>query len=71
MPASSKRDPLLAKAESISNSGSSSVITYLGRRKKPAGGERSENMGETQLCRHQSLQRFSPAACDEDHGEAG
>jgi len=52
MPASSKRDPLLADAEPISNGGSSSVITYLRREKKIAVGERSENMGEKQLCRH-------------------
>ncbi|GAB0210172.1 hypothetical protein GRJ2_003483000 [Grus japonensis] len=33
MPASSKTDPLLAKAEPISDSGSTSVITYLRRGK--------------------------------------
>ena len=50
MPASSKTDLLLAKAEPISDSGSASVITYLRRKKKllgqteTAAGERSENM---------------------------
>ncbi|GAB0207745.1 AN1-type zinc finger protein 5-like [Grus japonensis] len=34
MPAGSKTDPLLAKAEPISDGGSASVITYLRRRKK-------------------------------------
>jgi len=48
MPARSKMDPPLAKAEPISDGGSASVITYL-RKKKPctttfAAGERSENM---------------------------
>ena len=36
MPASSKTDTLLAKAEPISNGGSASVITDLRRGKKPA-----------------------------------
>lgn len=34
VPAGSKLDPLLAEAESISNVGSVSVITYLGKGKK-------------------------------------
>ncbi|GAB0208689.1 acid sphingomyelinase-like phosphodiesterase 3b [Grus japonensis] len=34
MPAGSKTDPLLAKAEPISSDGSTSVITYLRREKK-------------------------------------
>jgi len=34
MPAGSKIDPLLAKAKTISDSGSASVITYLRRGKK-------------------------------------
>ncbi|KAK4810988.1 hypothetical protein QYF61_014460 [Mycteria americana] len=48
VPASSKMDPPLAKAEPISDSGSASVITYLRRGKNccttAARGERSENM---------------------------
>ena len=49
MPAGSKMDPLLAKAEPISDSGSASVITYLRKGKSYcaaaiAAGERSENM---------------------------
>ena len=37
MPASSKTDPLLAKAEPISNSGSASGITYLRKGKEVTG----------------------------------
>ena len=49
MPASSKTDPLLAEAEPISNSGSTSVITYLRKGKEVtavavAARERSEKM---------------------------
>ena len=48
MPAGSKMDPLLAKAESISNDGSSSGITYLRRGQKnflaTSARERSDNM---------------------------
>ena len=49
MSAGSKTDPLLAKAEPISDGGSTSVITYLRREKSYcaaaiAAGERSENM---------------------------
>ncbi|KAK4810610.1 hypothetical protein QYF61_007347 [Mycteria americana] len=48
MPAGSKTDPPLAKAEPISDSGTASVIIYLRRGKKPAAqqqpAERSENM---------------------------
>ena len=50
MPASSKTDPLLAKAKPISDSGSASGITDLRREKtshcgrETAAGERSENM---------------------------
>ena len=50
MPASSKTDPPLAKAEPISNSGSASGITYLRKGKKLQGSsscsqrERSEKM---------------------------
>jgi len=47
-PGSSKIDPLLAKIKPISNSGNTSVITYLRRGKKPAvkwqWRERSETM---------------------------
>ena len=58
MPAGSKTDPLLAKAEPISNSGSASGITYLRKGKSYwaaaiAARERSEKMGEKQLRRHQ------------------
>ena len=54
MPASSKMDPLLAKAKSISNGGSASKRTSLRRWGKKnicattAAGERSENMWEQQ-----------------------
>ena len=47
MPAGSKMDPLLAKAEPISDGGSASGITYLRKGKKTAAqqlGERSEKM---------------------------
>ena len=47
MPASSKTDPLLAKAEPISDGGSASGMTYLRKREKTctvAAGERSETM---------------------------
>ena len=49
IPASSKTDPLPAKAEPISDSGNASVITFLRRKKvgdekKTAARERSENM---------------------------
>jgi len=49
MSAGSKTDPLLAKAEPISNGGSTSVITSLRRGKNCcataiAAGERSETM---------------------------
>jgi len=49
MPAVSKINPPLAKAETISDGGSTSVITYLKREKKPdktatTAEERSENM---------------------------
>ena len=49
MPAGSKMDPQLAKAEPINDSGSASGIIYLRRGKKPcttetAARERSENM---------------------------
>jgi len=37
MPAGSKVDPPLAKAKSVSDGGSTSVITYLSRGKKTAG----------------------------------
>jgi len=37
VPAGSKRDPPLAKAEPISNSGSASVRTYLRRGRKTCG----------------------------------
>ncbi|GAB0182336.1 sodium/potassium-transporting ATPase subunit beta-1-interacting protein 3 [Grus japonensis] len=60
MPAGSKTGPPLAKAKPISDSGSASVITELGKGKKTtnlaavfAARERSENMREEQLCRHQ------------------
>ena len=51
MPAGSKTDPLLAKAEPISDGGSASVITYLRKGKSYcaaaiAAGERRENMWE-------------------------
>ena len=79
----SKTDPQLAKAEPISNSGSASGL----RRGKPTVQqqlrETSETIWEKQLCRHQGQwrrsrrrwsrhqSRHSPAARDEDHGEAG
>jgi len=44
MPASSKRDLLLAKAEPISDGSSASRTTCLRGEKKPAEGEWSENM---------------------------
>ena len=49
MPAGSKTDPRLAKAESISNGGSASGRTYLSREKRcwgteTAAREKSENM---------------------------
>ena len=48
MPASSKTDPLLGKAEPISDGGSASGITYVRRGKKTPvkqkPEERSENM---------------------------
>ena len=49
IPAGSEMDPLLDKAEAISNSGNASVVTFLRRKKKlgqmeTAAGERSENM---------------------------
>jgi len=72
-----------AKAESISDDRSASVMTDLRRKTAIAAGERSENMWEKQLCRQQGQwrrrgrrcsrhqSRDSPAACGEDHGEAG
>ena len=63
MPSGSKTDPLLAKSESISNGGSTSVITYLQREKKKPGAkaiaarEGSETMWEKQLCRQQDQWR--------------
>jgi len=52
-----KMEPLLAKAKPISDGSSTSVITYLRRGKKNVvkrqTRERSEIMGEKQLCRHQ------------------
>jgi len=54
MPAGSRTDPLLAKAEPISDSGSTSVITYL-RRQKPqhnsifAAREGSENSADPKV----------------------
>ena len=59
MPAGSKADLSLVKAETISDGGSASWITYLRRGKeKPrvtaiAAGEMCQNMWEKQLCRHQ------------------
>ena len=51
IPAGSKTDPLLAKAEPFSDSGSSSLITYLTRGKNccttAAGREEWENVRET------------------------
>ena len=86
-PASSKTGPPLAKAEPISNGGSTSGIMYLRRGKiccvtATAAGERSENMWEQQLCRPpgrgrrrqeelQALSRNSLAAGGEARGEAG
>ncbi|PKU39608.1 hypothetical protein llap_10088 [Limosa lapponica baueri] len=61
MPAGSKMDLPLAKAEPISDGGNASGITYLrrGQKKETTSGatpaeERSENMREQQLCRHQA-----------------
>ena len=68
MPAGSKTDLPLAKAEPISNGGSASGITYLTRGKNCcataiAAGERSENMWEKQLCRHQGQWRRRGRRC--------
>ena len=52
MPAVSKTDLLMAKAEAVSNGCSASMITYIRMGKKnncamaTTGGERSENLGE-------------------------
>ena len=59
MPAGSKMDPLLDKAEPIINGGSTFGIMYLSWGKSCcataiAASERSENMCENQLYRHQS-----------------
>ncbi|GAB0208868.1 hypothetical protein GRJ2_003352500 [Grus japonensis] len=55
MPAGSKMDPPLAKAEPISDSGSTSVITYLRRKKKKnlAGAFAARVRRYEKLCRHQ------------------
>ena len=45
IPAGSKMDPLLAKAEPISDSGNASVITYS-RRKKSCTAHRNGGQGE-------------------------
>jgi len=44
--AGSKADPPLPKAKPISNGGSASVITYLGRGKKPAVKQQSREGSE-------------------------
>jgi len=46
VPASSETDPLLPKAKPVSDSGSSSVITYLRRGKKPCSRERGLRRSE-------------------------
>jgi len=47
VPAGSKTDPLLAKAKPISDSGSTSGITYLRRGKKPVWILKSRERSET------------------------
>ncbi|KAK4806767.1 hypothetical protein QYF61_005563 [Mycteria americana] len=54
MPASSKTDPLLAKAEPISDGGSASVITYLRK-------------GEKNLCNTSSSQKRGVRICDRNN----
>ncbi|PKU39014.1 protein pxr1-like [Limosa lapponica baueri] len=49
MPAGSKMDPLLAKAEPISDSGSASVITYL-RREKAAAQQQLQLKRGVRIC---------------------
>ncbi|CAM9245182.1 unnamed protein product [Bubo scandiacus] len=84
MPASSKTDPPLAKAEPISSSGSTSGITYLRRGKSccttaTAAGERNErnNSADPKVIEEgggggaSGTGADSPAAHGEDHSEAG
>jgi len=47
MPAGSKKDSLLAKAEPISDGGSTSGITYLGMGKKNAVKQQTRERSET------------------------
>jgi len=67
MPASSKTEPPLAKAKTISNGGSASVIFKKGKKKnlavKRQWGERSETMWKKQLCRHQGQWRRRERRC--------
>lgn len=52
VPASSKREPLLVKAEPVSDTACTSVVTYLRKDKEEPCSVRSRNW-ETLLCRHQ------------------
>lgn len=62
-----KTDSLLANTEPINDSDSISTVSYLRRGKKTAMqqqlGERSENMGEQQFCRHQGQKRKRGSKC--------
>lgn len=83
MPAGSKRHPLLAKAQHISDGGSATGIMYLRRRRKITGwlqlGERSEIsernstadpiMSERRKRCFRCWDRYSLATCGEDCGE--
>ena len=50
MPAGSKMDPLLAKAEPISDSGSTFAITYLRREKIVAGTQKLQLERRVRIC---------------------
>ena len=82
VPASFETDLPLAKAKPISNSGSTSVITYLRRGK--TRDETAARLCEKNYSAHTKVSEeggrggapdagaeISPAACDEDYGEAG
>ncbi|KAM9590913.1 uncharacterized protein ACIBXB_005945 [Morphnus guianensis] len=66
MPASSKTDPLLAKAEPISDSGSASVITYLRRGKKVAATQKLQPERGVRTCK-----RNNPADTKVSEGGGG
>jgi len=87
VPAGSKTDLPLAKAKPISDCGSASGITYLKRKKTPCLTAFAAERGVRICGRNNSADTkvsgegggggspgagdFSPAACDEDLGEAG